>query len=228
MEFVGPQLVVFREQILHHQIGVQLCHAVDRKAADHAQVCHPHLFIMMHCQLGPHRVVARPVFIHQLFEVGVDLFDDGEVARQQAAYQFLIPALQRLRHQGMVGVGEGLAGDGPGGIPLQLMLIQQNAQHFRNGDGRVSIVQLDHFVLRQVFNLAARQMVLTQNIRHRTGALEVLLHQAQALARLVVVIRIQHLSQLGGFHALLLRLQEFAIVEIAQIKRMLMGGLPQT
>ncbi|MNV38416.1 hypothetical protein D3C71_1299680 [compost metagenome] len=127
----------------------------------------------------------------------------------------------------MVGVGEGLAGDGPGGIPLQLMLIQQNAQHFRNGDGRVSVIKLDHFVLRQIFNFAACQMVLTQDIRHRTGALEVLLHQAQALACLVVVIRIQHLGQLGRFNALLLRLQEFTVVEITQIKRMLMRRLPQ-
>lgn len=149
------------------------------------------------------------------------------MTRQQAAHQFFIPTFQRFRHQGVVGIGEGVAGDRPGCLPLQLVFVQQNAQHFRNGDGRVGVVQLDHFVLRQLFNLAAGLMVLAQNVRHRAGALEILLHQAQALAGLMVVVRVEHLSQLVGFYALLLRLQEFAVVEIAQVERMLMGRLPQ-
>ena len=71
MEFVRPQLVIFREQIFHHQIRVQLRHAVDRKAADHAQVGHAHLLVVMHRQFGPHRLVARPVLIHLLLNLAL-------------------------------------------------------------------------------------------------------------------------------------------------------------
>ncbi len=98
------------------------------------------------------------------------------MTRQQGFYQLLVPALQRFRHQRVVGIGESFAGDGPGVIPAQLVLIDQHAQQFRNGDGRVGIVELDYFVIRQLCQLTTRKMVATQNIGNRTGALEVLLH----------------------------------------------------
>lgn len=62
VELVRPQLVIFREQIPDHQIGVQGRHAVHRKAADHAQICHPHLSVVDHRQLRPGCLVAGRVF----------------------------------------------------------------------------------------------------------------------------------------------------------------------
>ena len=227
MEFVRPQLVIFREQILHHQIGVQRRDAVHRKAAHHAHVGHANLFIMDHRQLRPHLLIARPGFLHQQFKSVVNLFDYLHVARQQRLHQLLIPALQRFRHQSMVGVSEGFAGDGPRIVPAHLVLIKQHAQQFRDGDGRVGVVQLDHFIIRQLMQLAASQMVATQNVRHRAGALEVLLHQAQFFPRQMVVIRIQHLGQFFGVDTLLLRAQEIAVVEFGQVERMGMFRLPQ-
>ena len=227
MEFVRPQLVIFREQILHHQIGVQRRDAVHRKAAHHAHVGHANLFIMDHRQLRPHLLIARPGFLHQQFKSVVNLFDYLHVARQQRLDQLLIPALQRFRHQSMVGVGEGFAGDGPRIVPAHLVLIKQHAQQLRDGDGRVGVVQLDHFIIRQLMQLVASQMVATQNIGHRAGALEVLLHQAQFFPRQMVVIRIQHLGQFFGVDTLLLRAQEIAVVEFGQVERMGMFRLPQ-
>ena len=82
MEFVRPELMIFREQILHHQIGVQRRHAVNRKAADHAHVGHTHLFVVHHRQLRPNFSVTRPGFIDQLLKAVVNLFDDLHMARQ--------------------------------------------------------------------------------------------------------------------------------------------------
>ncbi|VDZ54404.1 Uncharacterised protein [Serratia odorifera] len=91
----------------------------------------------------------------------------------------------------------------------------------------VGVIQLNHFVLRQVFNFSSGLMMPTQDIRHRTGTLEVLLHQTQPFTSLVVVIRVQHLGQLGRLAALFLRLQELAVVKVAQVERMRMARLPQ-
>ena len=166
MEFVRPQLVIFREQIFHHQVRVQRRYAVDGKTAHHAHIGHPHLLVMHHRQFRPDLLIARPGFVHQQFKAVVNLFNDLHMARQQRFHQLLIPALQRFRHQGMVGVSKGFAGDRPGVIPAQLVLVDQHAQQLRDGDGRVRIVQLDHFVIRQLGQLAACQMMTTQDIGH--------------------------------------------------------------
>lgn len=75
---------------------------------------------------------------------------------------------------------------------------------------------------------ASGQMMATQNIRYRAGALEVLLHQAQFFARRVVIVGIKHLRQFFRIDTLLFRPQESAVVEFGQIKRMRVGRLPQT
>ncbi len=207
---------------------MQRRHAVDRKPADDAEIRHPHLTVRDHRQLMPHRFVIRPALLHLLFQSLVDLFDDQHMARQQTAHQLLIPALQRLRHQRVVGVSKQPAGDLPRLIPAQLMLIQQHTQHLRDSDGGMRIVELNHFEVRQAMNAASRQMVTTQDIRHRTGALEILLHQAQPLASLMVVIGIEHFGQFCRLDARLLRLQKIAVVKRREIKRMRTHCLPKT
>ena len=228
MEFSWPQLVVFREEVFDHQIRVQRRHAVHRKAAHYAHVRHAYLLIVNHRQLRPDRLVARPGFIHELFKLVVNLVDDLHVARQQRFHQLLIPALQRFWHQRVVGVGKGTAGNGPGVVPAQLMLVDQHAQQFRDGNGRVRVVELNHFEVRQLRQLAARQVMATQNVRHGAGALEVLLHQAQLFTGQVVVVRIEDFGQLLGVDALLLGPQEIAVVEFSQVKRVSVFRLPQT
>ncbi len=57
---------------------MQLGDAVDSKAADHTQIRHPHLFIMMYRQFGPHLVITWPLFVHQLFKLRIDLLDDDK------------------------------------------------------------------------------------------------------------------------------------------------------
>ncbi len=183
---------------------------------------------MHYRQFCPYLLIARPGVIDQRLKAIVNLLDNLHMTRQQRFHQLLIPALQRFWHQGVVGVGEGFAGDSPGVIPAQLVLVNQHAQQFRNGDGRVSIVQLNDLVIRQLMQFASGQMMATQNIRYRAGALEVLLHQAQFFARRVVIVGIKHLRQFFRIDTLLFRPQESAVVEFGQIKRMRVGRLPQT
>src|SRR5699024_12866648 len=57
------------------------------------------------------------------------------------------------------------------------------------------IVQLNNFVIRQFVQFTPRQMMATQNIRYRTGTLEVLLHQAQLFTGSMVVVWIENFGQ---------------------------------
>ena len=128
----------------------------------------------------------------------------------------------------MVGVSKGFAGNGPRIVPAHLVLINQHAQQLRNGNGRVSIVELNNFKIRQLMKFTPCQMMAAQNVSYRTGTLEVLLHQAQLFTRGVVIVRVQHFRQFFGVDALLLCAQEITVVKFGQVKRMRVAGLPQT
>ena len=108
------------------------------------------------------------------------------------------------------------------------MLVNQHAQQLRNRNRRVSIVQLNNFIIRQLCQLATCQMMATQNIGNRAGALEVLLHQTQFFTRLMVIVRVEDFRQFFGVNALLFGTQEIAVVEFSQVKRMRVLSLPQT
>ena len=228
MEFVRPQLVVFREQIFHHQIRVQRRHAIHRKAANHTHIGHTNLFVMYHRQFRPYRLVARPGLFHQLLKAVIDFVDYLHMAWQQRFNQLLIPALQCFWHQGMVGISEGFTGDCPGVIPAHLVLIYQYTQQFRNGNSRVCVVKLNDFVIRQLVQFTPRQMMATKNVSNRTGALEVLLHQAQFFTGGMVVVWIENFSQFFRVDALLFSTQEITVIKFGKIERMSMSRLPQT
>ena len=184
--------MIFREQIFHHQIRVQRRYTIHRKTAYHAHIGHANVFVMYHRQLRPYRFIARPGFFHQLLKAVVDFVDDLHMPWQKGFYQFLIPALKCFWHQGMVGISKGIAGDRPGFIPTHLMLINHHAQQLWNGNSRMGIVQLNNFVICQLVQFAACQMMTAKNIRHRTGTLEVLLHQTQFFTGSMVVVWIEN------------------------------------
>jgi hypothetical protein len=61
--------------------------------------------------------------------------------------------LERLGQQRVVGVGEGLAGNRPGRVPLHHIFIDQQAHQFRHGDRRMRIVELDDELLVEVIEI---------------------------------------------------------------------------
>src|SRR5471030_123523 len=70
-------------------------------------------------------------------------------------------------------------------------------------------------------------MMTPQDICHRTGALEILLHQAQAFTGLMIIIGIEYFGEFGGVDALLFRFQKLTVVKQIEIKWMRMSGLPK-
>ena len=62
------------------------------------------------------------------------------------------PLLERLGKYGMVRVEEGLGDDGPGIIPANFLLIDEDAHELDDGERRVSIVELDGDVCEKLVN----------------------------------------------------------------------------
>ena len=92
----------------------------------------------------------------------------------------------------MVGVGHRGRGDLPGLVPLQLVLVHQQAHQFRDGADRMGVIQLEAVPLRKQGEIVAVMIhPVFDDILEACRAVEVLLAQAQQLAGLGVIARVE-------------------------------------
>ncbi|OIQ83854.1 hypothetical protein GALL_343470 [mine drainage metagenome] len=143
--------------------------------------------------------VAREQVVHHVHEMMVDGVDDLQMARQHAAEHVDRPGFEGFRHQGVVGVGENARDQIPGVIPLQVPHVDQLMHHFRHGDGRVGIVELDANLLRQQLPVLMPGEEPMQYVLDRCGDEEILLAQPQFAPVHRSVVGVQYLGEvLGG------------------------------
>ncbi|MCY1447658.1 hypothetical protein D9M71_642880 [compost metagenome] len=121
---------------------------------------------------------------------GIDQVDDLHVPRQHAFHQAHGPGFQGFWQQRVVGVGQGLDGQLPGGVPRHFVLVDEQAHQLGDGDRGVGIVELDRRLLRQVEQAVVHVQVPAQQVLQRGGNEEVFLAQAQLLAGLGAVSRV--------------------------------------
>ncbi len=203
-EPVGGILVVVAEDGLLQDVGVQLAHAVDLVAGGQAQVGHADLAVGNH---GHPVQLALVVAVEgaQLFQKpAVDLRGDGVDPGHLLLVELHAPALQGLAHHGVVGVGQGAAGDIPGIVPVKVVLIQQQAHQLGHAQGRMGVVDVDGDLFGQVFQGAVGLEMLSQNGLQRGGAQQILLLQPQPLALDMVVGGVKDLGD-GLGHGVLLQ-----------------------
>ena len=173
---------------------MQLGHAVDLVAGGQAQVGHAHLSVVDDGHIVDLGLVPSIDFPQLDIQAAVDLTHDLVDAGQLLGKELLVPALQRLAHHRVVGVGQGLAGDVPGLIPAVVILIHQQAHQLGHAQRGVGVVDVDgHLVCQVVQGLVVPQM-LFQDALHRGGHQQILLAQAQDLAGLVVVGGVEDLG----------------------------------
>ena len=99
VEALGPELGEVPEHGLPQQLGMQRGDPVDRVAADGREVRHAHALVARlvdQRQARDARVVAGMPRPHLVEEAAVDLVDDLERPRQQAAEERQPPGLERL------------------------------------------------------------------------------------------------------------------------------------
>ena len=139
-------------------------------------------------------VVAGPLGFDDLHETAVDLVDDLGVAREDAGEERHAPLFESLGEQRVVGVAEGRGDDGPGVFPGEIMLVEEDADELGDGDGGVRVVELHgDFGVEVLPGVARDAEVAADDVAQRTGDEKILLHEAQLLAVLGLVVRVKHL-----------------------------------
>ena len=126
-----------------------------------------------------HRRIVGVLLLQGLQEIVVDLEDNLQMTRQDFTQHLDRPGLQRFAHQGMVGIGEDLAGHLERLIPAELMLVNQQAHQLRNRQHRMRVVEMNRDFVCQVGVGFMQLVVAAEDVLHRRRYEEVLLPQAQ-------------------------------------------------
>ena len=129
----------------------------------------------------------------------------------------------------MASVVEGLVGDGPSGIPVVAVLVDQDAHELRDADHRVGVVELEHDLVRQ----RGQVRVLLARVEHADrvvdgrGDEEVLLLEAQLLALRGGILRVEDLGDVLSLNLRDHGVEVIALVEGEQVELVVAAGLPQ-
>ena len=197
VELLRHDGVVIRKRRMLEDFAVELGNAVDRVGIRHAHVRHVRLIVSQNRHVADAIPLAGESVEQLLAQAAVQLLHDGVDARQRLAHHVLRPLLQRLGHDGVVGVGHGRLRDALGLLPRQTLLIHEDAHQLGNDHRRVRIVDVESDLLRELAHVrAVDALEVLDRVLQRRADEEVFLHQAQLLAVIGVVLRIEHLGNL--------------------------------
>ena len=149
VELLGRQGIEVLEHDVLDDVGMDLGHAVDAVAADHRQVGHANLAVPQDGGLAQTLLPALLRGVERLVPTTADLVDDLVHAGEELGEHADGPLLQGLGQDGVVGVAHDLRHDVPGVIPLELLLVDEDAHELGAAHGRVGIVGVDGYKLRQ-------------------------------------------------------------------------------
>ena len=201
---------------------MQFGNAVDREGADDGQVGHADNLVVAFAadnrNLAEFFGIVAEFFAGVVHKAAVDFVNNLQMARQNFADNARRPGFKRLRQQRMVGVGENLGRNFPGGIPFLTVNVHQQAHHLGNGQRRVRVVQLADDVIRHFGKVVALFEETADNVLNGAGNKEILLNKAQRLARFNCVGRIQHFRNGFGLDFFLNRFHIAALVENVDVQ----------
>lgn len=145
----------------------------------------------------------------------------GSLTREKV----LVPALERLGHHGVVGVGHRADRDVPRLFPRELMLVDQHAHQLGDYERGMRVVDVNGDLVGQVVKGFILRKMVVENILQRRTDEEILLRQPQQLALGVVIRRVEHLRDGLGHRVLLhsldiLPLRKGFHIEIADVARL--------
>ncbi len=189
------------EHGLLEQLRVQRRDPVDRVAADARQVRHAHALVpgLVDDREPPRQlIVAGMTLPHVIEEATVDLVNDLEMAWQHHAEQRQRPFLERFGKQGVVRVAARPFRDAPRGIPVQLVLVHEQPHQLGDRDRRVRVVQLCGPAGVELVERLPAQQVQPDHVLEGARHEKVLLLEAELLAGLRLVVRVEHLRDRLG------------------------------
>ena len=140
---LGHYVGSLTQRVALQDVGVQLGHAVDGVRADDREVRHAHLAVPQDGGVAQLILPVVDIAREGLHEATVDLVDDHVDARQQATERVDGPFLERLGQDGVVGVGDRTRDDVPRGIPVQALLVHEQAHELGAAHGGMGVVGVD-------------------------------------------------------------------------------------
>lgn len=165
--------------------------------------------------------------VERLVPTTADLVDDLVHAGEELGEHADGPLLQGLGQDGVVGVAHDLRHDVPGVIPLELLLVDEDAHELGAAHGGVRVVGVDGHKLRQQLPVLA--VLLLKGVEQAVDAgrdKQVLLLQTQQTAVLAGVVGVEDGADGLGLGALSIGQGIVAAVEGLQVKVLLdrLGG----
>ena len=126
-------------------------------------------------QIGPIGMSVADCALAYEAMAGVDAHGQLHVPRQNVGHEVPGPLLQRLGHQGVVGVVQAAAGDVEGPVEGHAPFVHQQAHQLRHGDGGVGVVELKDVALGEFVKVVVVFGPAAQDVLQRGGSQQILL-----------------------------------------------------
>ena len=229
IELIWIVLIEILQSAFLQNIGVQSCYAVNAKGANYSQTSHMNLAILNNGQLMNQILIPWILGTNLIEEATVNLVNNHVDTWQQILEQISIPLLQSLWQNGVVSVGYSVAGNIPGYIPIQTIIINKYPHQLCYCYGWMGIVNLDAYLVCKGGNIIMGTHEMAYNALYTSRYKEVLLNQTEALALSGAIIWIQELSNLIYLVAVLLTLLNLIIGKACIIGEILIClSIPKT
>ena len=174
-------------------VRMDLRDAVDTVAADDGEARHMNHIILDDGERMHLALVLRIALAHIDEPAAVDLVNDHIDARQKRLEHLDRPLLKGLRHDRVIRVRHRVLRDGPRLVPLEPLLIDEDAHELCDTERRMRIVDMDGNLLREVVDVEPRLLVMAHDALHTGGDEEVLLDKAHATPVVGAVVWIEEL-----------------------------------
>ncbi len=200
-ESLRPKLGEFRDQRRAQQVGMQGGDAIHGVGADDGQVRHAHLLLESLFDDGhlSQLLAINPGNAGEpAQEAMIDAEDDLRMPRQHMFQQRQAPLLQGFRQQRVVGVGQSLARQLPGVIPLQPVIVDQDPHQLGDRQRRMSVVHLYGDLVAELIEVVVLAQVAADDVPHGASHQEIFLHQPQLFAGNHGVGRIEDAGDVFG------------------------------
>ena len=217
------------QRLALEDVGMDLCHAVDGMRTDDREVCHAYLSIPEDSGIAQAILPAFALARERLHIAAIDLVDIHVDARKKALEGVDRPLFQGFGKNGMVGVGNALGHDVPGGIPIQALFVHEQAHQLGATHGGVRVVGVDCHELGEAFpvGIGVIELEVADDGRKAGGNEQILLFKAQDATVLARIVGIQNFRDRLGVGAELRGSGVIATVECVKIEVLLCGlGTP--
>ena len=118
----------------------------------------------------------------------------------------------------MIGIAKRALGNAPGEIPVKVLFVHEHAHQFCDGNTRMSVVELNDDLLRELVKRFVLLFIATKNVCDRARDEEVLLLETQHLAFKSSIIGVQNLGDTLRIYLLFHRAPVIALVEQPQVE----------